>query len=396
MISPLSLPTSGRSTGRVAARLIVSRFASVWDETCPTLSPVTSASAPVALGERLGDAEHEAPVQDDARLGRRLAHQRLLQLGERHQPELARARSSGASCASASRTFRCDAVLVYGALWKCTKDELAAAFREQPRGRPASRCRPRRARARGPTSAPAGPPGPACRSCSRIASPPCRRCRSIQSSGFSRSTRAPVRGLDARAELARELVASGTAAPCRRAARARRSSRSVRAGDEARRPRAVIASRVGASVVATLKYATPNTRPSRSATSSGGAPSGASTRMPPEQPPRARAAERRERAHQVLAQASLEARAIAPLQPELGVVHDPLHGADHSRRGAAPATARRWPPTRGAATWQCVLRAPITMRLIGCRSRGTARPCARRRGARPGRRRRCRRAARSR
>ena len=42
------MPISGRSTGSVAAASITARFGSVCDATCPRLSPVTSASAPVA------------------------------------------------------------------------------------------------------------------------------------------------------------------------------------------------------------------------------------------------------------------------------------------------------------------------------------------------------------
>ena len=46
VISLLSMPTNGRSTGSAAASPITARLASVCEATCPRLSPVTSASAP--------------------------------------------------------------------------------------------------------------------------------------------------------------------------------------------------------------------------------------------------------------------------------------------------------------------------------------------------------------
>ena len=45
VISPLSMPISGRRTGSVAAASMTARLPSVCDATCPRLSPVTSASA---------------------------------------------------------------------------------------------------------------------------------------------------------------------------------------------------------------------------------------------------------------------------------------------------------------------------------------------------------------
>ena len=48
VISSLSVPMSGRRTGIRAAASIVAMFSSVWEATCPRLSPVASASAPLA------------------------------------------------------------------------------------------------------------------------------------------------------------------------------------------------------------------------------------------------------------------------------------------------------------------------------------------------------------
>ena len=47
VISILSVPISGRSTGTVAAASMAAMFSSVWEATWPRLSPVVSASAPV-------------------------------------------------------------------------------------------------------------------------------------------------------------------------------------------------------------------------------------------------------------------------------------------------------------------------------------------------------------
>src|SRR5207237_562022 len=46
MISTLSVPTSGRSRGRVATAPTAAMFSSVWEATWPRLSPVTTARAP--------------------------------------------------------------------------------------------------------------------------------------------------------------------------------------------------------------------------------------------------------------------------------------------------------------------------------------------------------------
>ena len=66
VISSLSMPTSGRSTGSVATSLIEVRFSIVCDATWPTTSPVTSACARCCARDRLGDAHHQAAVDDDA------------------------------------------------------------------------------------------------------------------------------------------------------------------------------------------------------------------------------------------------------------------------------------------------------------------------------------------
>ena len=46
MISCLSDPMSGRRTGIVTASFTAAMFSSVWEATCPSDSPVTSALAP--------------------------------------------------------------------------------------------------------------------------------------------------------------------------------------------------------------------------------------------------------------------------------------------------------------------------------------------------------------
>jgi hypothetical protein len=48
-ISSLFMPTSGRRIGMRVASLIVARFTSVCEDTCPTASPVTIACARVCL-----------------------------------------------------------------------------------------------------------------------------------------------------------------------------------------------------------------------------------------------------------------------------------------------------------------------------------------------------------
>ena len=52
VISSLSKPISGRSTGSAAAASITARFSTVCDATCPTDSPVTSACAPQTPASR--------------------------------------------------------------------------------------------------------------------------------------------------------------------------------------------------------------------------------------------------------------------------------------------------------------------------------------------------------
>ncbi len=56
MISSLLKPTRGRRIGMRVAWLMVARFLRVWEETCPTASPVTMAQPPhsraIASAER--------------------------------------------------------------------------------------------------------------------------------------------------------------------------------------------------------------------------------------------------------------------------------------------------------------------------------------------------------
>ncbi len=52
MISALSKPSSGRSTGIVTLPSMAHRLASVCEETCPTDSPVTIALAPDSRATR--------------------------------------------------------------------------------------------------------------------------------------------------------------------------------------------------------------------------------------------------------------------------------------------------------------------------------------------------------
>jgi hypothetical protein len=47
VISSLSIPISGRSTGPVATSSMRTRLVSVWEATCPRLSPVVRAWAPI-------------------------------------------------------------------------------------------------------------------------------------------------------------------------------------------------------------------------------------------------------------------------------------------------------------------------------------------------------------
>ena len=122
------------------------------------------------------------------------------------------------------------------------------------------------------------PPGPGQRSWSSSASP-CRRCSSIQSSGVSRSTAAPV--------AAWTRAPSSTASSCERNGSALSTRRTrtpklakVRPATK-RSTSAWIASRVGAALEATLAYAAPNTRPIRSRSSAAGGSPGSSTSSRP-------------------------------------------------------------------------------------------------------------------
>ncbi len=105
-ISSLFMPTSGRRIGSRVASLIVARFTSVCDDTCPTASPVTIACAARSSRHRLGGAQHQA-LQDHlpvARLGVRLEVAR--DGGEVHdvQARPRRRRTSAAASTSITRS----------------------------------------------------------------------------------------------------------------------------------------------------------------------------------------------------------------------------------------------------------------------------------------------------
>ena len=65
MISVLSMPSSGRRIGRFTASSSAVMFGSVWLETWPSESPVTSAGRVQPPRQRLGRLEHQPPLGDD-------------------------------------------------------------------------------------------------------------------------------------------------------------------------------------------------------------------------------------------------------------------------------------------------------------------------------------------
>ncbi len=109
MISSLSIPTSGRRTGSVTTLSIAARFSSVCDATWPTTSPVTSACAPFARAQSLGDPHHQAAVDDDAQRRRHGEHDLLLNLAERHEEEPRVVLIARRAAAASSRAFSCEA-----------------------------------------------------------------------------------------------------------------------------------------------------------------------------------------------------------------------------------------------------------------------------------------------
>ena len=63
MISVLSQPSSGRRIGSRTASSSAVMFGSVWLDTWPSESPVTSARGVQPRGERLGRLEHQPPLR---------------------------------------------------------------------------------------------------------------------------------------------------------------------------------------------------------------------------------------------------------------------------------------------------------------------------------------------
>ena len=108
VISSLSIPTSGLSTSIVVAlrngREILERLRR---HLADHLAGHERARAPL-LRQPLGDAQHQAAIDDDAQLGRHGEQHLLLQLaeGDEQQP---RAKLIPVSSAAISRTFSCDA-----------------------------------------------------------------------------------------------------------------------------------------------------------------------------------------------------------------------------------------------------------------------------------------------
>ena len=90
MISSLSVPMSGRKTGRSTAASVARMFSRVCEATWPRLSPVTRAPACSYAASRLGHLEHEAAVEDHAQ-GRR-CEQRYLALDVAKRDRRRRAR----------------------------------------------------------------------------------------------------------------------------------------------------------------------------------------------------------------------------------------------------------------------------------------------------------------
>ena len=131
-ISALSRPTRGRSTGRVAARLIVSRFPRVCDETWPSDVAGDQGQGPLALGDRLGGAQHEAPVEHDARIGGGFGGELPLQLAERHQVQGRRALPEGQERHQIAYLVLAGAARV-GRAVEVHVDRIGAALQHEPR-----------------------------------------------------------------------------------------------------------------------------------------------------------------------------------------------------------------------------------------------------------------------
>ena len=109
VISSLSIPTSGRSTGIATTSLIAVMFSSVCDATWPTTSPVTSARRPVLARDRFGDAHHQPAVDHDAQRRGDGEHDALLDLAERDQEEPRVDTGTASAARASSRAFSCDA-----------------------------------------------------------------------------------------------------------------------------------------------------------------------------------------------------------------------------------------------------------------------------------------------
>ena len=158
VISSLSMPMSGRSTGSVATSPIDGRFSSVCDATWPTTSPVTSARAP-ARRRSLGDPHHQPPIDDDAQRRRHRQHDTLLDLAERNEeqprPQLILRQQPHELARLLLRRARQNRIAV-----EVNEDARGSPAASSAMRRPASRCRPtagrRRARSR-PTGRPPAP-----------------------------------------------------------------------------------------------------------------------------------------------------------------------------------------------------------------------------------------------
>ena len=294
-------------------------FSSVCDATWPIdLAGDQRARVPLAR-QPLGDAQHQPPVDHDAQLGR---HRRAPPAAAARRTAPASA-ATAADASSAARRSRAPspATRATGS-GSCESESAAPSSRAASSGRPrpASRCRPTAGTRRGRRFRSAGRRRPA----------PCRRSRTrssgsismwIVSAGCSRSTRQPFASLMQPADLALDLRRRErqplVGARRRHAERRRRRDRRGRRGSPppARRSRAARGRR-------SEKFAMPNTRPSRSRTSSHGAsaPSSISIRPMTIAPTRtcSPASARLEVAHQQLN----EPGPVPPLQRQLLVVDD--------------------------------------------------------------------------
>ena len=128
MISVLSQPSSGRRIGSRTASSSAVMFGSVWLDTWPRESPVTSAGRVQPGGERLGRLEHQPPLRHHLEPPRPGGGQRLLRLAERHHVQPGLRPGTGRARGPARRPCRPTPGPVSGMPEKCRKVQRSPRF----------------------------------------------------------------------------------------------------------------------------------------------------------------------------------------------------------------------------------------------------------------------------